>query len=145
MNYSDTGREDLFWMFNRMGRALNQQFVEPAEQSTFGNLSLPDHLSLHIVSLPADLIPSCSPRSSRGYQWISSINGLQSQEPGIQGQTCAAFRQLQSKIKYEVQYCTYWQKGWALLKKWCNVDMLLSISELRKNTVVCQQIHFSPV
>lgn len=48
------------------------------------------------VSLPADLPPSCSPRSSRGYQWIAGINGLQSQEPGIQGQTRAAFALLQS-------------------------------------------------
>lgn len=48
------------------------------------------------VSLPADLPPSCSPRSSRGYQWIAGINGLQSQEPGIQGQTQAAFALLQS-------------------------------------------------
>ncbi|XP_041809730.1 diphthine--ammonia ligase isoform X4 [Chelmon rostratus] len=45
-----------------------------------------------------DLPPSCSPRSSRGYQWISGINGLHSQEPGIQGQTRAAFTQLQSEL-----------------------------------------------
>uniref|UniRef100_A0A8C4E8M9 Diphthine--ammonia ligase n=1 Tax=Dicentrarchus labrax TaxID=13489 RepID=A0A8C4E8M9_DICLA len=45
-----------------------------------------------------DLPPSCSPRSSRGYQWMSGINGLQSQEPGIQGQTWAAFTQLQSEL-----------------------------------------------
>ncbi|XP_045918051.1 diphthine--ammonia ligase isoform X3 [Micropterus dolomieu] len=44
------------------------------------------------------LPPSCSPRSSRGYQWICCINGLQSQEPGIQGQTWAAFTQLQSEL-----------------------------------------------
>uniref|UniRef100_A0A672H7N5 Diphthine--ammonia ligase n=1 Tax=Salarias fasciatus TaxID=181472 RepID=A0A672H7N5_SALFA len=41
--------------------------------------------------------PSCSSRSSRGYQWISGISGLQSQDAGIQGQTVAAFTQLQSK------------------------------------------------
>ncbi|KAG8013284.1 Diphthine--ammonia ligase, partial [Nibea albiflora] len=45
-----------------------------------------------------DLAPSCSPRSSRGYQWICGINGLQSQEPSIQGQTQAAFTQLQSEL-----------------------------------------------
>ncbi|XP_018519204.1 diphthine--ammonia ligase isoform X1 [Lates calcarifer] len=45
-----------------------------------------------------DLHPSCSPRSSRGYQWISGISGLQSQDPGIQGQTSAAFVQLQSEL-----------------------------------------------
>ncbi|XP_032356543.1 diphthine--ammonia ligase [Etheostoma spectabile] len=45
-----------------------------------------------------DLPPSCSPRSSRGYQWISGINGLQSKDPAIQGQTSAAFTQLQSEL-----------------------------------------------
>nr|XP_020469718.1 diphthine--ammonia ligase isoform X1 [Monopterus albus] len=45
-----------------------------------------------------DLPPSCSPRSSRGYQWISAINGLQSQDTTIQGQTSAAFTQLQSVL-----------------------------------------------
>ncbi|XP_059209978.1 diphthine--ammonia ligase [Centropristis striata] len=45
-----------------------------------------------------DLPPSCSPRSSRGYQWISGINGLQSKDPGIQSQTSAAFTQLQSEL-----------------------------------------------
>ncbi|XP_040917486.1 diphthine--ammonia ligase [Toxotes jaculatrix] len=45
-----------------------------------------------------DFPPSCSRRSSRGYQWISGINGLQSQDPGIQGQTAAAFLQLQSEL-----------------------------------------------
>ncbi|XP_069563269.1 diphthine--ammonia ligase isoform X1 [Brachyistius frenatus] len=45
-----------------------------------------------------DLRPSCSSRSSRGYQWISGINGLQSQDAGIQGQTSAAFAQLQSEL-----------------------------------------------
>ncbi|XP_073338815.1 diphthine--ammonia ligase [Pagrus major] len=52
-----------------------------------------------------DLPPSCSPRSSRGYQWISGINGLQSQEPGIQGQTQAAFTLLQSELD---------SKGWKM-------------------------------
>ncbi|CAB1427813.1 unnamed protein product [Pleuronectes platessa] len=47
-----------------------------------------------------DLPPSCSPRSSRGYQWISGINGLQSQVPGIEGQTEAAFTQLQSELDH---------------------------------------------
>ncbi|XP_070776980.1 diphthine--ammonia ligase isoform X2 [Enoplosus armatus] len=45
-----------------------------------------------------DLPPSCSPRSSGGYQWICGIDGLQSQEPGIQGQTRAAFTQLQREL-----------------------------------------------
>ncbi|XP_060918877.1 diphthine--ammonia ligase isoform X3 [Labrus mixtus] len=44
------------------------------------------------------LPPSCSPRSSRGFQWISGIKGLQSQESGIQGQTWAAFTQLKSEL-----------------------------------------------
>uniref|UniRef100_A0A8C5HKZ1 Diphthine--ammonia ligase n=1 Tax=Gouania willdenowi TaxID=441366 RepID=A0A8C5HKZ1_GOUWI len=43
--------------------------------------------------------PFCSSRSSKGYQWISGINGLQSQDHGIQGQTMAAFTQLQSELK----------------------------------------------
>ncbi|XP_034419249.1 diphthine--ammonia ligase isoform X2 [Cyclopterus lumpus] len=45
-----------------------------------------------------DLLPSCSPRSSKGYQWISGINGLQCKDLGIQGQTSAAFKQLQSEL-----------------------------------------------
>ncbi|XP_071758324.2 diphthine--ammonia ligase [Centroberyx gerrardi] len=45
-----------------------------------------------------ELPPSCSPRSSRGYQWISGINGLRSKDPGIQGQTTAAFTLLQSEL-----------------------------------------------
>ncbi|XP_058471980.1 diphthine--ammonia ligase [Solea solea] len=45
-----------------------------------------------------DLPPSCSPRSSTGYQWLSGINGLQSQVPGVQGQTSAAFTELQSQL-----------------------------------------------
>ncbi|XP_065822683.1 diphthine--ammonia ligase isoform X2 [Labrus bergylta] len=48
----------------------------------------------HAAALPA----SCSPRSSRGFQWISGIKGLQSQESGIQGQTWAAFTQLKSEL-----------------------------------------------
>ncbi|XP_017266383.1 diphthine--ammonia ligase isoform X1 [Kryptolebias marmoratus] len=42
--------------------------------------------------------PSCSKRSSRGYQWISGINGLKSQETGIKEQTSAAFTQLQNEL-----------------------------------------------
>ncbi|XP_063765787.1 diphthine--ammonia ligase isoform X2 [Eleginops maclovinus] len=49
-------------------------------------------------ALPADRSPSCSRRSSKGYQWISGINGLQSKDPAIQGQTTAAFTQLQSEL-----------------------------------------------
>ncbi|XP_076021750.1 diphthine--ammonia ligase [Genypterus blacodes] len=41
---------------------------------------------------------SCSPRSSRGYQWIAGISGLPSKEPGIQSQTSAAFTQLKSEL-----------------------------------------------
>ncbi|KAJ4939877.1 hypothetical protein JOQ06_029313 [Pogonophryne albipinna] len=52
-----------------------------------------------------DPSPSCSPRSSKGYQWISGINGLQSKVPGIQGQTTAAFTQLQSELD---------SRGWKL-------------------------------
>uniref|UniRef100_G3P8F9 Diphthine--ammonia ligase n=1 Tax=Gasterosteus aculeatus aculeatus TaxID=481459 RepID=G3P8F9_GASAC len=37
-------------------------------------------------------------RSSKGYQWISGINGLQCKDLGIQGQTAAAFRRLQSEL-----------------------------------------------
>ncbi|XP_077394250.1 diphthine--ammonia ligase-like isoform X2 [Festucalex cinctus] len=47
-------------------------------------------------ALPADVPPSCSSRTSRGYQWISGINGLQSQDTGIQGQTAAAFALLKT-------------------------------------------------
>uniref|UniRef100_A0A3Q3RS73 Diphthine--ammonia ligase n=1 Tax=Mastacembelus armatus TaxID=205130 RepID=A0A3Q3RS73_9TELE len=53
------------------------------------------------VTLP----PSCSSRSSRGYQWISGINGLQSLDNTIQGQTSAAFTQLQSMLD---------SRGWSL-------------------------------
>lgn len=52
-----------------------------------------------------DFLPSCSPRNSSGFQWIASINGLQSQEPDIQGQTSAAFKQLQSELD---------SKGWKM-------------------------------
>ncbi|XP_075964432.1 diphthine--ammonia ligase isoform X2 [Anarhichas minor] len=45
-----------------------------------------------------DFPPSCSPRSSKGYQWISGVNGLQCKDLGIQGQTSAAFKQLQSEL-----------------------------------------------
>ncbi|KAL3968772.1 [histone H3]-lysine9 N-trimethyltransferase SETDB1 [Sarotherodon galilaeus] len=45
-----------------------------------------------------DVSPSRSLRSSRGYQWICGINGLQSQDSGIQGQTSAAFIQLQREL-----------------------------------------------
>ncbi|XP_028994805.1 diphthine--ammonia ligase [Betta splendens] len=45
-----------------------------------------------------DLPPSWSPRSSRGYQWISGVSGLRSQNAGIQDQTSAAFTQLQSEL-----------------------------------------------
>ncbi|XP_026165232.1 diphthine--ammonia ligase isoform X2 [Mastacembelus armatus] len=51
------------------------------------------------------LPPSCSSRSSRGYQWISGINGLQSLDNTIQGQTSAAFTQLQSMLD---------SRGWSL-------------------------------
>uniref|UniRef100_A0A3P8V350 Diphthine--ammonia ligase n=1 Tax=Cynoglossus semilaevis TaxID=244447 RepID=A0A3P8V350_CYNSE len=44
------------------------------------------------------LLPSSSPRSSRGYQWISGINGLQSPVPGVQGQMSAAIIQLQNHL-----------------------------------------------
>ncbi|KAM4542557.1 diphthine--ammonia ligase isoform 2-T3 [Odontesthes bonariensis] len=46
-----------------------------------------------------DIPPSCSSRSSRGYQWISGINGLQSQDPGIESQTLAAFTLLQNELE----------------------------------------------
>ncbi|XP_008278084.1 diphthine--ammonia ligase [Stegastes partitus] len=45
-----------------------------------------------------DFPPSCSSRSSRGYQWISGISGLKSKDPGIQGQTSEAFIQLQREL-----------------------------------------------
>ncbi|XP_077416063.1 diphthine--ammonia ligase isoform X1 [Vanacampus margaritifer] len=51
-----------------------------------------------------DVPPSCSSRTSRGYQWISGINGLQSQDAGIQGQTAAAFVLLKSQLD---------AKGWS--------------------------------
>ncbi|XP_057715067.1 diphthine--ammonia ligase isoform X2 [Corythoichthys intestinalis] len=49
-------------------------------------------------ALPAPAPLSCSSMTFRGYQWISGINGLQSQDPGIQGQTEAAFVLLQSEL-----------------------------------------------
>ncbi|KAF7663865.1 hypothetical protein LDENG_00199590, partial [Lucifuga dentata] len=45
-----------------------------------------------------DLPTFCSSRSSRGYQWIAGINGLQSKEPGIRSQTSEAFIQLKSEL-----------------------------------------------
>ncbi|XP_028252167.1 diphthine--ammonia ligase isoform X2 [Parambassis ranga] len=45
-----------------------------------------------------DCPPSWSSKSSRGYQWITGIYGLQSQDPGIQGQALAAFSQLQNEL-----------------------------------------------
>lgn len=57
-----------------------------------------NHCSRHVyVFFPADLLPASSPRSSAGFQWISSISGFHSQESGIEGQALAAFTQLQSK------------------------------------------------
>ncbi|XP_061699064.1 diphthine--ammonia ligase isoform X2 [Syngnathoides biaculeatus] len=48
--------------------------------------------------LPTDVPPSCSSRTSQGYQWISGIHGLQSQDTGIRAQTAAAFACLQSEL-----------------------------------------------
>ncbi|XP_023807182.1 diphthine--ammonia ligase isoform X2 [Oryzias latipes] len=42
-----------------------------------------------------EILPSVSQRSSRGFQWISGISGLQSEDTGIEGQTLAAFKMLQ--------------------------------------------------
>ncbi|XP_056152008.1 diphthine--ammonia ligase isoform X2 [Lampris incognitus] len=42
--------------------------------------------------------PSCSTRSSRGYQWICGLSGLQRTDCGIQGQTAAAFMLLQAEL-----------------------------------------------
>uniref|UniRef100_A0A096LQQ1 Diphthine--ammonia ligase n=1 Tax=Poecilia formosa TaxID=48698 RepID=A0A096LQQ1_POEFO len=51
-----------------------------------------------LLPLPPDKPPSCSKRCSRGYQWISGINGLWSQDLGIEGQTLAALAdELQNK------------------------------------------------
>ncbi|KAM6973423.1 diphthine--ammonia ligase [Aplochiton taeniatus] len=52
-----------------------------------------------------ELPVSCSPRSTRGYQWISGIHGFQSIEPGIQAQTTAAFTLLQGELD---------RRGWEL-------------------------------
>uniref|UniRef100_A0A8C7MEE4 Diphthine--ammonia ligase n=1 Tax=Oncorhynchus kisutch TaxID=8019 RepID=A0A8C7MEE4_ONCKI len=63
--------------------------------------------TLHIfqnISLPPDF-PSCSPKSSRGYQWISGITGLHSPDPGIQSQTNTAFSLLQAELE---------KRGWQL-------------------------------
>ncbi|XP_064784046.1 diphthine--ammonia ligase isoform X2 [Oncorhynchus masou masou] len=49
--------------------------------------------------------PSCSPKSSRGYQWISGITGLHSPDPGIQSQTNTAFTLLQAELE---------RRGWQL-------------------------------
>ncbi|XP_061650843.1 diphthine--ammonia ligase isoform X2 [Phyllopteryx taeniolatus] len=49
-------------------------------------------------ALPTDVPPSCSSRTSRGYQWISGIHGLRSQDTRIQGQTAAVFVLLQSEL-----------------------------------------------
>ncbi|PWA16300.1 hypothetical protein CCH79_00004746, partial [Gambusia affinis] len=43
--------------------------------------------------------PSCSKRCSRGYQWISGINGLRSQDLGIESQTLAALAMLQDELQ----------------------------------------------
>uniref|UniRef100_UPI0037E97F69 diphthine--ammonia ligase isoform X2 n=1 Tax=Semicossyphus pulcher TaxID=241346 RepID=UPI0037E97F69 len=73
-----------------------QEFTSNCDLSCQRGRALPIHVS---ASLPADRPSSCSPRSSNGFQWIAGINGLQSQEPGIQAQTCAAFTQLQSELE----------------------------------------------
>uniref|UniRef100_A0A4W6ELE9 Diphthine--ammonia ligase n=1 Tax=Lates calcarifer TaxID=8187 RepID=A0A4W6ELE9_LATCA len=78
--------------------------VEYADQAEDNQQEFTSNFPPHTVSVLVinegryDLHPSCSPRSSRGYQWISGISGLQSQDPGIQGQTSAAFVQLQSEL-----------------------------------------------
>ncbi|KAM4724048.1 diphthine--ammonia ligase isoform 1-T1 [Anableps anableps] len=46
-----------------------------------------------------DKPPSCSKRCSRGYQWISGINGLRSKDLGIEGQTLAALTMLQDELQ----------------------------------------------
>uniref|UniRef100_A0A3Q2QYS5 Diphthine--ammonia ligase n=1 Tax=Fundulus heteroclitus TaxID=8078 RepID=A0A3Q2QYS5_FUNHE len=46
-----------------------------------------------------DKPPSCSKRCSRGYQWISGIHGLKSQDHGTEGQTIATFSMLQDELK----------------------------------------------
>ncbi|XP_046872195.1 diphthine--ammonia ligase isoform X2 [Hypomesus transpacificus] len=43
--------------------------------------------------------PSCSPRTSRGYQWVSGISGAHSPDPGIHNQTMAAFTLLQGELE----------------------------------------------
>lgn len=54
-------------------------------------------LLLNPFSPPAELLPSWSPRSSGGFQWLSGLSGRQDHGAGIQEQTRAAFTQLQSK------------------------------------------------
>ncbi|CAB1331072.1 unnamed protein product [Coregonus sp. 'balchen'] len=65
----------------------------------FSKMHTEDKENGAVVSvLPLDL-PSCSPRSSRGYQWISGITGLHSPDPGIQSQTTTAFTLLQGELE----------------------------------------------
>ncbi|XP_075873802.1 diphthine--ammonia ligase [Nelusetta ayraudi] len=45
-----------------------------------------------------ELLPSWSPRSSGGFQWLSGLSGRQDHRAGIQEQTRAAFTQLQSEL-----------------------------------------------
>lgn len=52
-----------------------------------------------------DLPTSWSTRTPSGYQWITSINGLQNHDMDIQGQTAAAFTQLHSELE---------SKGWKM-------------------------------
>ncbi|XP_047467162.1 diphthine--ammonia ligase [Mugil cephalus] len=72
------------------------EYADQAEDNQREFTSNPD-LSCHWSH---DVPPSCSPRSSRGYQWISGISGLKSQDPGFQGQTLAAFAQLQRELDH---------------------------------------------
>uniref|UniRef100_A0A3Q2CBF9 Diphthine--ammonia ligase n=1 Tax=Cyprinodon variegatus TaxID=28743 RepID=A0A3Q2CBF9_CYPVA len=67
------------------------EYADQAEDNQHKFTSYCD-LSCHQVTPP-----SCSKRSLRGYQWISGINGLKSQDVGIEGQTLAAFTMLQGK------------------------------------------------
>ncbi|KAI3367608.1 hypothetical protein L3Q82_026454 [Scortum barcoo] len=71
--------------------------VEYADQAEDNQQEFTSNCDLS-CQLGHDLRPSCSPRSAGGYQWISGINGLRCQELGIQGQTCAAFTQLQREL-----------------------------------------------
>uniref|UniRef100_A0AAX7T5U2 Diphthine--ammonia ligase n=1 Tax=Astatotilapia calliptera TaxID=8154 RepID=A0AAX7T5U2_ASTCA len=74
--------------------SMSYNFYEQRKNTLKSKLTF----SLHLVSLHADVSPSCSLRSSGGYQWICGINGLQSQDSGIQGQTSVAFIQLQREL-----------------------------------------------